>query len=97
MLNNDVPADILVATTDPTGTMVNYTKPTATDNEDPNPVVTCDPASGSKFAVGTTTVTCTARDANGNVSAREDLQGRRPPRRPGQRHACRAPSRPRCR
>src|SRR5262249_20319904 len=54
--------------TDPTGTTVTYNNPTATDNEDPNPVVTCDPASGSKFVVGTTTVTCTARDANGNVS-----------------------------
>jgi X-Pro dipeptidyl-peptidase len=69
VLGNDVPSDILTATTDPTGTTVTYTKPTATDNEDPSPVVTCDPASGSKFAVGTTTVTCTARDANGNVSA----------------------------
>ena len=64
-----VPADIATATTDATGTTVTYTLPTATDNEDPNPVVTCDPASGSKFAVGTTTVTCTAKDANGNISA----------------------------
>jgi X-Pro dipeptidyl-peptidase len=69
VLNDDVPADILTATTDPTGTVVNYTNPTATDNEDPNPVVTCAPAAGSRFPVGTTTVTCTARDANGNVSA----------------------------
>ncbi len=65
---HDMPADILVGTTDGTGTIVTYTNPTATDNEDPNPVVTCTPASGSKFAVGTTTVSCTARDANGNVS-----------------------------
>ena len=64
-----VPADIATATTDATGTTVTYTLPTATDNEDPNPVVTCDPASGSKFAVGTTTVTCVAKDANGNTSA----------------------------
>ncbi|WP_170179352.1 CocE/NonD family hydrolase [Solirubrobacter pauli] len=64
-----VPADIATATTDKTGTTVSYTLPTATDNEDPNPVVTCDPASGSKFAVGTTTVTCVAKDANGNTSA----------------------------
>jgi X-Pro dipeptidyl-peptidase len=65
----DVPADIATATTDATGTTVSYTLPTASDNEDPNPVVTCDPASGSKFAVGTTTVTCIATDANGNASA----------------------------
>jgi len=64
-----VPADILVGTTDASGTTVTYALPTATDNEDPNPVVTCDPASGSKFAVGTTTVTCIAKDANGNTSA----------------------------
>ena len=37
---------MLVATTDATGTTVNFTKPTATDNEDPNPVVTCDPGLG---------------------------------------------------
>src|SRR3954453_5813238 len=41
VLGNDVPADILVGTTDATGTVVNYTNPTATDNEDPHPVVTC--------------------------------------------------------
>ena len=65
----DVPADITTATTDPSGTTVEYALPTATDNEDPNPVVTCDPASGSKFPAGETTVTCVATDANGNVSA----------------------------
>ncbi len=49
---------------------VNYTKPTATDNLDSSPTVTCTPASGSQFAVGTTTVTCTARDDAGNSSSR---------------------------
>ena len=44
----------------PTGTKVTYTNPTATDNEDANPVVTCTPASGTKFRVGSTVVTCTA-------------------------------------
>ncbi len=63
-----MPADIAVETTSPDGIPVQFTPPTATDNEDPNPVITCDPVSGSVFAVGTTTVTCTARDANGNVS-----------------------------
>jgi hypothetical protein len=42
---------------------------TATDNCDPVPVVTCSPASGSGFAVGTTIVHCIARDASGNQSA----------------------------
>jgi X-Pro dipeptidyl-peptidase len=63
-----VPADIATETTDPTGTTVTFTNPTATDNEDPNPAVTCLPASGFKFPIGTTTVSCRAKDANGNVS-----------------------------
>ena len=57
-------------TADPTGTIVTYTLPTATDNEDPNPTVTCTPASGTKFTVGSTVVTCTAKDANGNTSTK---------------------------
>jgi fibronectin-binding autotransporter adhesin len=39
----------------------------ATDNLDPSPVVTCNPPSGSLFGIGTTTVTCTARDVAGNT------------------------------
>ena len=64
-----MPDDIAVETTSADGLAVTYTPPTATDNEDPNPVVTCDPASGSVFAVGTTIVTCTARDAHGNTAS----------------------------
>ena len=41
---------------------------TATDDVDPSPTVTCSPPSGSGFPVGTTTVTCTARDSSGNES-----------------------------
>ena len=40
----------------------------ATDNCDPSPSVSCSPASGSGFPVGTTAVTCTATDASGNSS-----------------------------
>jgi len=47
---------------------VTWTLPTASDNCDPNPVVTCNPPSGSVFPQGTTVVTCTARDACDNVS-----------------------------
>jgi X-Pro dipeptidyl-peptidase len=54
---------------DPTGAIVNYTAPAATDTQDPSPTVSCTPASGTKFSIGTTTVTCTATDANGNASA----------------------------
>ncbi len=42
---------------------------TATDAVDPAPVVTCNPASGASFLVGSNRVTCTARDASGNTSA----------------------------
>jgi X-Pro dipeptidyl-peptidase len=63
-----VPNDMTVDSTDATGATVNFATPTATDDIDPNPIVTCTPASGTKFKVGTTTVTCTARDANGNAS-----------------------------
>jgi hypothetical protein len=49
--------------------VVNYTTPTATDNcpLPPNPVA-CTPPSGSCFPRGTTTVTCTATDASGNIA-----------------------------
>jgi X-Pro dipeptidyl-peptidase len=63
-----VPADIATETTDPTGTTVTFTLPSATDNEDPNPAVACLPGSGSEFPIGTTTVSCRAKDANGNDS-----------------------------
>jgi len=46
------------------GAVVTFTS-TVTDNC-PGATVTCDPASGSTFPVGTTTVTCTAVDASGN-------------------------------
>ena len=39
---------------------------TSTDNCDTNPVVSCTPASGSMFDVGTNLVSCTAIDAAGN-------------------------------
>ena len=46
---------------------VSWTPPTATDDTDANPSVGCDPASGSQFPVGATTVTCTATDEAGNA------------------------------
>jgi X-Pro dipeptidyl-peptidase len=58
--------NVTAQSADATGTTVNYTTPLATDTQDAAPAVTCDKASGSKFAVGMTTVTCTATDANGN-------------------------------
>jgi X-Pro dipeptidyl-peptidase len=69
VLGDDVPAEIAAETANADGTAVAFTPPTATDDEDPNPAVTCDPASGATFPIGATTVSCVARDANGNASA----------------------------
>ena len=63
----DVPADLVVDATDPPGASVTFAA-TATDAIDPSPAVQCAPASGTVFAVGTTTVTCTATDAAGNAA-----------------------------
>jgi len=55
-------------TTDASGANVSFPLPTATDDADPSPVVTCDHAPGSHFPVGSTLVTCTATDASGNTA-----------------------------
>jgi hypothetical protein len=46
----------------PAGVVVTYQPPTATDQVDGTVPVTCAPASGSVFPVGTTTVDCSAAD-----------------------------------
>jgi hypothetical protein len=61
------PADVTVEATSSSGAAVSYTKPTATDLVDGAVTVSCAPASGSTFALGTTTVTCTATDAHSNT------------------------------
>jgi hypothetical protein len=65
-----VPADIAVETTDPAGVDVTWPAPSAVDNLDGPVSVTCAPTSGSRFAIGTTTVTCSASDAAGNTASR---------------------------
>jgi hypothetical protein len=50
------------------GATVSFTV-TATDPWDPSPTVTCSPASGSLFPIGTTTVTCCATDASSNANS----------------------------
>jgi hypothetical protein len=62
-----VPADMVVGATEPAGATATFTA-TATDAVDPAPTVACTPRSGTLFAVGTTTVTCTATDASGNAA-----------------------------
>jgi outer membrane protein assembly factor BamB len=60
-----VPADVTQVAPDQSGAVVSYTV-TADDNVDPDPVVTCLPASGQLFPIGTTTVGCSASDDSGN-------------------------------
>jgi hypothetical protein len=56
------PADISLEATNGTGEVVNFTDPTAFDLVDGSVNVVCLPASGSTFALGPTTVTCSATD-----------------------------------
>ena len=62
-----LPDDQTLEATGASGAVATFSA-TATDRVDPNPVVSCTPASGSVFAIGTTTVTCSATDARGNIS-----------------------------
>ena len=62
------PADITaVEATSAAGATVTYAVPTATDIVDVSVAVTCKPPSGSVFGLGTSTVSCRAEDAAGNV------------------------------
>jgi hypothetical protein len=60
-----LPANKTVDATSAAGAVVSYSAP-ASDGADPNPSVDCAPVSGSTFAIGTTTVACTATDHVGN-------------------------------
>src|SRR5216684_1018433 len=61
-----VPADITTNATSPSGAVVTYASPIAVDESGDSPpaTVSCAPVSGSTFAIGTTTVICTASDAD---------------------------------
>jgi len=63
-----VPPDGAVDATSPSGAVVNYSLPTAVDEDATAPTVTCRPAPGSTFPIGTTTVTCTATDPDDTPS-----------------------------
>lgn len=60
------PAGQQVTTNNPGGAVVTYPSATSSDNCTASPVITCTPASGSTFPVGTTNVSCTAQDGAGN-------------------------------
>lgn len=61
------PADRRVVAASPAGATVTYPTAAAVDDVDGPLPATCTPASGSVFAFGATTVTCTAVDGAGNT------------------------------
>jgi hypothetical protein len=63
-----VPESITVNATSPAGAVVAYTA-TANDVVDGTVTPSCSTPSGATFAIGTTTVSCTATDSNGNTTA----------------------------
>jgi hypothetical protein len=62
-------ADVVANADSPDGAVVTYTPPSASDPDDAVASLTCAPASGSTFAIGSTPVTCTATDSAGNVAS----------------------------
>ena len=64
-----VPANLTLESTGPAGAVATFTS-TATDAVDGAPAVTCAPVSGSTFALGTTTVTCSSTDAHHNTASK---------------------------
>ena len=63
-----VPASMTLEATDPAGATATFSA-TASDAVDGPSGATCVPASGSTFAIATTTVTCSATDAAGNTGS----------------------------
>ena len=66
---DNVPIDLAFMFLNEQSRLVNYFIPTASDIVDSSVDVFCNPLSGTEFAVGTTTVTCTATDNSGNSSS----------------------------
>jgi hypothetical protein len=62
------PGDVSVNATSAAGATVNYPTPAASDEALSTVSVSCLPASGSTFATGNTTVTCTAIDTDGDTN-----------------------------
>lgn len=84
-----IPADMTVEAEAATGTGVSFTA-SAVGRENQSLPVTCSPASGSRFALGQTTVTCTAQDRPDEVTTKSfritvvDRTPHAPARRPGE-------------
>src|SRR5256885_3449642 len=62
-----LPPEIVRQAADSSGVIVTF-QAIAEDAVDSSPGVTCEPASGSRFSIGGTQVTCSARDSSGNVA-----------------------------
>ena len=62
----NIPSGLTVEANGPSGSAVNYTPPTASDDTDGPRPVSCTPGSGSTFPLGSTSVTCTATDLAGH-------------------------------
>jgi peptidoglycan hydrolase-like protein with peptidoglycan-binding domain len=62
------PTNVIAEATSPTGAIVTYSSPTATDNVDGAVAALCSLASGSSFVLGNTVVTCTATDVHNNIA-----------------------------
>lgn len=62
-------SDVTVEATGPAGATTTYPTLTATDDVDASSslIIACNPTSGSLFALGTTTVSCTATDSSSSV------------------------------
>ena len=63
-----LPGDLTVAATSTAGAVATFSA-SAVDAVDGPVGAVCTPASGSTFPIGTTTVTCTATDATGNIGS----------------------------
>ena len=62
-------SDVSATASGPSGVAVGSYPVSATDNLDPSPVVICVPPAPYTFPIGDTSVSCTATDQAGNVSA----------------------------
>jgi HYR domain len=65
---SNLPGNLAREANSSSGSIVSYTLPTAVDAVDGPVSSSCAPASGSVFPLGTTKVTCTARDIRSNVT-----------------------------
>jgi hypothetical protein len=62
-----LPSHVTINATSPGGATANFTA-SARDDDGSAPTVDCTPRSGSTFSIGTTTVSCSARDLAGNLA-----------------------------